>query len=123
MADLLVTPPRSIFGCLSSIGAIKFKRPVIDFDIRDCAKMKLGAGDHVEAGGSQFTIVSYSKLNEFRNDFYYMTRYVPAIMRMSDSKMLFGSFQHFIKTVPLSAKFDDALNDLIDFQKSIFMIL
>lgn len=117
MSDLLVTPLKVIFGCLSSIGPISFRRPIIDFDIRDCGKMKLGIGDHGEKGGSQFTILTYSKINEYKKDFFVLGRFFPSMTTVQDGTILYESVKHFMKTVPLNALFSDALHELIDFQK------
>lgn len=117
MSDLLITPPKVIFGCLSSIGPINFKRPIVDFDIRDCARMDLGKGDHGEKHGSQFTILSYSKINEDRQDFFCLGRFFPALTTVQNGTILYESFKHFMKKVPLNAQFDDALHELISFQK------
>lgn len=119
MHELLSTPPKVIFGCDSSIGPIKFKRPILDFDITDQAKMTLGTGDHGEKHGSQFTIISYSKINEDRNDFCYFSRFFPASMSFENAGALIASYRYFMTKIPLNARFDDAMNELIRFQNSI----
>ena len=117
--NFINTPPASIFGCLSSIGPIEYKRPIVDIDIENCWLSKEGIGDHGENFGSQFTIVSYSKKSEYRNDFCYFTRFPPASMSFENGKMLSESFNHFLRNVSHSIKFDDALNELISFQNSL----
>lgn len=117
--DFINTPPKSIFGFISSIGKIKFKRPILDIDIEDCWKSKIRVGDHGEKFGSQFTIVSYSKSSEYRNEFCYFTRFPPSSMTFENGKILVKSFNHFITKFPFSMKFDAALNELINFQINV----
>lgn len=119
VTDFINTPPSSIFGCISSIGPIEFKKPIIDIDLQDCWKSKIGIGDHGENFGSQFTVVSYSKLSEFRKEFCYFTRFPPSSMTFENGKLLIESFGHFISKIPISVSFDDALNELINFQSSL----
>lgn len=119
MKELLVKPPSAIIGCHSGVGPIKFKRPIIDFDLRDCIRLRPGTGDHGEAQGVMFGIISYSKVNEYRNDFCYVSRLWPSKITIENGTMLFESFRHFITKVPVSAQFDDTLTELIDFQKSV----
>ena len=78
--------------------------------------MKMYRGDHGENNGSQFTILSYSKLNEYKQDFFCLSRFFPASTTVCDGTTLTESFKHFMKKVPLDAKFNDALNELINFK-------
>ena len=119
MKELLKKPPKAIIGCHSGVGPIKFKRPIIDFDLRDCIRLTPGTGDHGEAQGVLFGIISYSKVNEYRNDFCYVSRLWPSKITIENGTMLFESFRHFITKIPITARFDDTLNELIDFQKSV----
>lgn len=113
------TPSKSIFGCLSSIGEIEFKRPIVDIDIRDFAKSKFGVGDHGEKNGSRLTIILYSKLNEYRKDFCFISRVRPSQITIQNAEILLESFKHFITTIKLSSRFGDALNEIIEFQKAL----
>ena len=33
--------PKAIIGCHSGVGSIVFKRPIIDFDLRDCKSKRI----------------------------------------------------------------------------------
>ncbi|KAK8880502.1 hypothetical protein M9Y10_003178 [Tritrichomonas musculus] len=112
-------PPKSIVGCHSAIGPVKFKHPIIDMDLKDGMKLTPGKGDHGELNGTLFEIISYSKINEYRNDLIYMANIWPSGMTLEKGRILFDSFTHFITKVPVTASFDDTLEELIDFQKSI----
>ncbi|KAK8887505.1 hypothetical protein M9Y10_038553 [Tritrichomonas musculus] len=119
MSELLNKPPKAIIGCHSGIGPIKFKRPIVDFDLRDCIRLTPGKGDHGEQHGTMFGVISYSKVNEFRNDLCYVSRIWPSCMTIENGKILCESFKYFITKVPISASFDSALHDLINFQRSV----
>lgn len=112
-------PPKAIIGCYSGVGPIVFKRPIVDFDLRDCIRLTPGTGDHGEGNGTLFGIISYSKVSEYRNDFYFVSRLWPSKTTLERGEMLFESFKHFITKVPINSKFDDTLKELIDFQKSV----
>lgn len=43
----------------------------------------------------------------------------PSGMTLENGRILFDSFTHFITKVPVTARFDDTLEELIVFQKSI----
>ena len=88
-------------------------------DLKDGMKLTPGKGDHGEQNGSLFEIISYSKINEYRNDFIYMANIWPSSMTLENGKILFDSFTHFITKVPITARFDDTLDELINVQKSI----
>lgn len=121
MSILHKTPSKSIFGSLSSIGEIEFKRPIVDIDIRDFAKSKFGVGDHGEKNGSRLTIISYSKLNEYRKDFCFISRVRPSQITNQNAEILLESFNHFITTIKPSSSFGDALNEIIEFQKALIL--
>lgn len=73
MKEILVKPPCATIGFHSGVGPIKFKSPIIDFDLRDCKRLKLGNGEHREAQGFSSVIISYSKVNKYSNDFCYVS--------------------------------------------------
>lgn len=110
------TPKDTIWGINSSVGVIKFKRPVLDFDLLEKGRFDSTFGDRGEISGSPVSIITYSKVNEDRNDFILMSRYRPFMTSMENGRIIVDSFRFFMKNIPETARFEDAFNEIRQFQ-------
>lgn len=87
--------PNTIIPCISSIGPIKFKKPIVDIDLRNFHTTKLGLGDHGKSAGTMWSFISYSKINEVKNDLHLFFLNNPADTTLENDTVLRESVLHF----------------------------
>ena len=117
--SFLKPKPSQFFSTPSSIGPIKYKRPILDIDLRTFIKTTEGVGDHGRAFGAQFPYISYSKINENRNDLIIYTIQHPDEVSMLTNKLFVESIVYFLTKIPLDTKYEDALYEIERFQEQI----
>lgn len=111
--------PATIIPCISSIGPIKFRKPIVDVDLRNFHTTKLGLGDHGKAAGTMWSFISYSKVNETKNDLHLFFLNNPADTILETDTVLRESVLHFLTKIPLDTKYEDALLEIENFQAKI----
>ena len=118
--DEIVPPtPGHVNGVSSCIGAIKIKHPIIDFDFADKVKIDPKYGSSKGCGGSQFAMVSYSKITETKNNVHLYFHYRPEDLSYANFKILQQSIAHFITHVPIDYNYRKALHEICEFQKEL----
>lgn len=111
--------PNTIIPCISSIGPINFKRPIVDIDLRNFHTTKLGLGDHGKSAGTMWSFISYSKVNETKNDLHLFFLNNPADTTLETDTVLRKSILHFLTKIPLDTKYEDALLEIERFQEQV----
>ena len=111
--------PNTIVPCISSIGPIKFKKPIIDIDLRNFHTTRLGLGDHGKSAGTMWSFISYSKVNEVKNDLHLFFLNNPADTNLLNDTLLRASVLHFLTKIPLDTKYEDALLEIENFQDKL----
>lgn len=104
---------------VSSIGPIKFKRPVLDVDLRNFHTVFQKKGDHGKANGTIWSFISYSKINEIKNDLHLYSLCSPDNVTLLNDTLLRESICHFLTKIPLDTKYEDALLEIENFQNNI----
>ena len=118
--DTFLKPkPSQLYSIISSIGPIKYKKPIVDIDLRNWYKTTEGVGDNGKANGASWSFISYSKINEEKNDLILFQLHDPSECTMLTNKLLIESVEHFLTKIPLDTKYEDALNEIERFQKQI----
>ena len=111
--------PSQLLPVISSIGPIQFKRPIVDFDLRNWVTTTLGVGDNGKANGTVWSFISYSKINETKNDLIIYQLHDPSQTTVLNNKLLLESCIHFLTKIPLDTSYEDALYEIERFQKQI----
>ena len=111
--------PSQLLPVISSIGPIQFKRPIVDFDLRNWVTTTLGVGDNGSANGTVWSFISYSKINETKNDLIIYQLHDPSQTTVLNNKLLLESCIHFLTKIPLDTSYEDALYEIERFQKQI----
>ena len=118
--DAFLQPkPSQLYGIVSSIGPIKFKKPIVDIDLKNFYKTTEGVGDNGQAAGASWSFISYSKINEDKNDLALFHLHNPSEVTMLNDKLLLDSVIHFLTKIPLDTKYEDALHEIERFQHEI----
>lgn len=117
---IFMTPfPSQIVPQVSSIGPIRFKRPVLDVDLRNFHTVLQKKGDHGKANGTIWSFISYSKVNETKNDLHLFSLCSPDNVSLLHDTLLRESICHFLTKIPLDTKYEDALLEIENFQNTI----
>lgn len=117
---IFMTPfPSQIVPQVSSIGPIRFKRPVLDVDLRNFHTVLQKKGDHGKANGALWSFISYSKVNETKNDLHLFSLCSPDNVSLLHDTLLRESICHFLTKIPLDTKYEDALLEIENFQNKI----
>ena len=103
----------------SSIGPIRFKKPIIDIDLRNFHTVTQKIGDHGKANGTIWSFISYSKVNETKNDLHIYSLCSPDYVTLLNDTLLRESVIHFLTKIPLDTKYEDALREIENFQDKI----
>ena len=118
--DAFLKPkPSQLFGLISSIGPIKYKRPILDIDLKNYYKTTEGYGDNGRSHGVIWPFISYSKINEEKNDLVLFQLHDPGEHTMLRTKLLIESVEHFLTKIPLDTKYEEALLEIERFQDQI----
>lgn len=103
---------------LSNIGPIKYKSPIKDFEI------SLRLNQKAQQQSAQ--VMSYSKLkidesgeNVISNDIHYQLAYSPANISDRLGRIIFQSFQYFMRNIKPSMLLNDAYNEMKRFQSTL----
>ena len=111
--------PCQLYGLISSLGPIKYERPIIDFDLKNWCTTTEGYGDNGRSNGSIWQLITYSKVNEKKNDLVIFQLHDPGEHTMLRTKILLDSFEYFLTKIPLVTKYEDALIEIERFQEEI----
>ena len=111
--------PEQLLGLISSLGPIRYNKPIVDFDLKNWCTTTEGYGDNGKSNGTIWQLITYSKVNEYKNDLVIFQLHDPSEHTMLRTKILIDSFEHFLTKIPLDTKYEEALLELERFQESI----
>lgn len=101
----------NIYGNLSNIGPIKFKKPVADFYIKS-------TNDGVGVD-NQVCIITYSKVNETSNILTNQLRYTTSTVTHKAANIFYDSYKYILTTIPLDTKLSEAFKAVKEFQTKL----
>lgn len=100
-----------IVGCLSNAGPMMFKHPIQDFYLKST--------DYGYGNDSIFSIFSYSKVGNGRNQCIITFRTAPANITRKMDAVLRGSFMHWMKNISPDMTIKDAHEEMKSVQSLI----
>lgn len=97
-----------IFGNLSNIGPIRFKKPITDFYIKS-------TNDGVGVD-NQICLLTYSRVNETNNILTNQVRYTKSTVTQKTANIFNDMLRHIMTKIPQDTKLGDAFKELREFQ-------
>ena len=111
--------PAMLRGNVSSIGPMKFKKPVLDVCLRDCVTKWSNEGDHGASSGAMYSFISYSKINENSNNLEIFSSNECSSVTMENDFVMRNSIYHFLTNIPWTTSYEDALLELENYQDKV----
>ena len=108
-----------IRGNVSSIGPMKFKKPILDINLRDCVTKWTNEGDHGTSAGMMYSFISYSKVNETSNNLEIFSSNDCSCVTMENDFVMRNSIYHFLTNILWTASYEDALLELENYQDKV----